>query len=264
MPLVILCLIYSPHTTYAYTPKKLDSGKPSVALVLAGGGAKGAAHVGAIRVIEQAGIPIDYVVGTSMGALIGALYSVGYTPDQMDSILKAQDWKVLLSDREDPINETLDRRLRNEQYTITFPFKAGNPGPQKGGFIEGINIGHLFHQLISPYTNDISFDSLPIPFACVAVDIVSGQPHEFHSGSLRQAMRASMAIPAVFTPVRKDSMVLVDGGIMNNYPSDVARKMGADIIIGVDVQASLLVATSITCCKTLPTPLSCFESNNDA
>lgn len=219
--------------------------RPSVALVLGGGGAKGAAHVGALRVIEQAGIPIDYVVGTSMGALIGGLYSVGYNSDQLDSILQTQDWKVLLSDREDPKTLPLDRRLQNEQYAISIPFRAQNPEINDGGFIQGINIGHLLHQLIAPYNGNIDFNSLPIPFACVAVDVVSGKPHVFHNGSLQEAMRASMSIPAVFTPVRKDSMVLVDGGIMNNYPQDVARAMGADIIIGVDVQADLLDAKKL-------------------
>lgn len=221
------------------------SQRPTVALVLSGGGAKGAAHVGALRVIEQAGIPIDYVVGTSMGALVGGLYSVGYNSDQLDSILQTQDWKVLLSDREDPKTLPLDRRLQNEQYSISIPFRAQNPEINDGGFIQGINIGHLLHQLIAPYNENIDFNSLPIPFACVAVDVVSGKPHVFHSGSLQDAMRASMSIPAVFTPVRKDSMVLVDGGIMNNYPQDVARAMGADIIIGVDVQADLLDAKKL-------------------
>ncbi len=222
------------------TPKR-----PSVAVVLSGGGAKGTAHVGALRVIEQAGIPIDYVVGTSMGALIGGLYSIGYTTDQLDTLLSTQDWKLLLSDREDPAGKPLAERLQSEQYALTVPFRAANPEITNGGLIKGVNLGHLFYRLLYPYNNDLQFDSLPTPFACVAVDIASGTAHEFHDGNLQEAMRASMSIPGLFTPVRRGEQVFVDGGIMNNYPMDVARKMGADIIIGVDVQADLLSAQEL-------------------
>jgi NTE family protein len=219
--------------------------RPSVAVVLSGGGAKGTAHVGALRVIEQAGIPIDYVVGTSMGALIGGLYSLGYTTNQLDSLLSTQDWKLLLSDRENPADKPLAERLMTEQYALTVPFRAASPEITNGGFIKGVNLGHLFYRLLYPYNHDLQFDSLPIPFACVAVDIASGTAHEFHDGNLQEAMRASMSIPGLFTPVRRGEQVFVDGGIMNNYPMDVARKMGADIIIGVDVQADLLDAKQL-------------------
>lgn len=225
-----------------------DSAKvlPKVAVVLSGGGAKGAAHVGALRVIEKAGIPIDYVVGTSMGALVGGLYSIGYTTDQLDSLLSSQDWKLLLSDRQNPQAKSLAERIQAEHYALSIPFQAANPELSNGGVIKGVNLDHLLHQLLYPYNGNIgSFDSLPIPFACVAVDIAHGEAYEFHDGNLQEAMRASMSIPAVFTPVRIGNRVLVDGGIMNNYPTDVAKKMGADIIIGVDVQADLLPAEEL-------------------
>lgn len=214
--------------------------KPKVAVVLSGGGAKGAAHVGALKVIEQAGIKPDLIVGTSMGALIGGLYSVGYTPEQMDSILKSQDWKVLLSDSDDPKNNTLTENLEIKSYALTLPFSSKALSVNEGGLIKGINLGHTFHQLLYPYTYNMkSFDKLPVPFSCVAVDLVTAQPYEFHSGSLQDAMRASMSIPGVFTPVRLDSMVLVDGGLRDNYPTDVAIRMGADIIIGVSVSKDI-------------------------
>lgn len=219
---------------------------PKVAVVLSGGGAKGAAHVGALRVIEKAGIPIDYVVGTSMGALVGGLYAVGYNTDQLDSLLSSQDWKLLLSDRQNPQTKSLADRIQAEHYALSIPFRAANPELSNGGVIKGVNLDHLLHQLLYPYNGDVgSFDSLPIPFACVAVDIAHGEAHEFHSGNLQEAMRASMSIPGVFTPVRSEDHVFVDGGIMNNYPTDVAKKMGADIIIGVDVQADLLPAEEL-------------------
>lgn len=214
--------------------------RPKVAVVLSGGGAKGAAHVGALKVIEQAGIKPDMIVGTSMGALIGGLYAVGYTPEQMDSILRSQDWKVLLSDSEDPKNNTLTENIENKSYALSMPFSSKSVSVNEGGLIKGVNLGHTFHQLIYPYTYNLkSFNTLPVPFSCVAVDLVTAQPYEFHSGSLQDAMRASMSIPGVFTPVRMDGMVLVDGGLRDNYPTDVALRMGADIIIGVTVSKGL-------------------------
>jgi NTE family protein len=253
--LLALCSVIAPSVCVAMGEQRADSlnnsdretakSRPSVAVVLSGGGAKGAAHIGALRVIEEAGIPIDYVVGTSMGALIGGLYSVGYTTAQLDSILSTQDWKLMLSDRENPAEKPLAERMQSEQYALTVPFRASSPEINNGGFIKGVNIGHMLYRLLYPYNHAMQFDSLPIPFACVAVDIAGGSAHEFHNGDLQEAMRASMSIPGLFTPVRRDGKVLVDGGIMNNYPMDVARKMGADIIIGVDVQADLLPASGL-------------------
>lgn len=208
--------------------------RPQVALVLSGGGAKGVAHIGAIKVIEQAGIPIDMVCGTSMGALIGALYSMGYSSQFLDSLVRSQDWTDLLSDRTDPAYLSL--RGREEQNTYTIIRGLGSEQLQRGGIIRGHNLELLFRRLCAAYPDSISFDSLPRRFACVATDIVSYKEVVFHSGNLTKAMRASMAIPGVFTPVRMGNMVLLDGGLRNNYPADVARAMGADVVIGVSVQ----------------------------
>ncbi|MBQ8703060.1 MAG: patatin-like phospholipase family protein [Bacteroidales bacterium] len=213
---------------------KSQKNRPKVAVVLSGGGAKGVAHIGALKVIEEAGIPIDMICGTSMGALVGALYCVGYSTDFLDSLVRSQDWAALLSDRTDPTNLTL--RQREEQNTYAVIRGIGGEQPQRGGLIRGRNLNMLFHRLCSEYLDSISFDSLPIPFACVATDIVTNKEVVFHNGHLIQAMRASMAIPGVFTPVRIGDMVLLDGGLRNNYPADVARAMGADIVIGISVQ----------------------------
>lgn len=208
--------------------------RPRVAVVLSGGGAKGVAHIGALKVIEEAGFPIDIVCGTSMGALVGGLYSLGYSTDFLDSLVRAQDWAALFSDRIDPAYLTL--RQRQEQNTYFLIRNLSNEQPQRGGIIRGRNLDLLFRQLCNGWLDSIGFDSLPRPFACVATDIVSDKEVVFRSGHLTQAMRASMAIPGVFTPVRIDDMVLVDGGLKNNYPADIARQMGADIVIGVSVQ----------------------------
>lgn len=220
--------------------------QPKVAVVLSGGGAKGTAHVGALKVLENADIPIDMVVGTSMGALVGGLYSMGYTTTQLDSLLRVQDWKVVLSDEEVPEKKALSDKMEQKSYAVVLPFRAKNLSFKNAGLIDGVNLGHLFYQLTWPYHGELdSFDDLPTPFSCVAVDLASGKTVDFHSGSIQDAMRASMSIPGVFSPVRKDSMVYIDGGMKDNFPTDVARKMGADIVVGVDVGGDQLTQEEI-------------------
>lgn len=222
----------------------MQLGRPKVAVVLSGGGAKGVAHIEALRAIEEAGIPVDMVFGTSMGSLIGALYCIGYSTDFLDSLVRHQDWTTLLSDRTDP--STLGLSQRREQNTYAFIRGMSKERTQQGGLIRGRNLMRLFRQLCDGYLDSIGFDYLPIPFVCVATDLVTNNEVDFRSGYLVQAMRASMAIPGVFTPVRMGDSVLVDGGLRNNFPTDLARKMGADYIIGVTVQGDPLGADDIT------------------
>ena len=223
--------------------------RPKVAVVLSGGGAKGTAHIGALKVIEKAGIPVDYVVGTSMGALVGALYSIGYTPQQLDSMVNAQNWKFLLSDRPNPKDVLLDDRLKSERYVLSVPFSLTSSNVVDAGIIKGRNLARLFSTLTDGYQDSVKFDKLPIPFAYVSENLVNGSEVVFHQGILATAMRSSMSIPGVFAPVYLDGMVLVDGGMVNNYPVDVALKMGADLVIGVDVQSPLLDASELKSVK---------------
>lgn len=213
--------------------------RKKVGIVLSGGGAKGTAHIGALKVIEEAGIPIDYIAGTSMGAIIGGLYSIGYTPEQLDSMVRKQDWMFLLSDRVKRSTMSLNERDKSERYVLSFPFTKNPKDAISGGIIKGQNLANLFSDLTVGYHDSVDFQKLPVPFACVSQDIVNGDQVVFRDGVLATAMRASMAIPGVFTPVRLDSLVLIDGGMVNNYPADVAKTMGADVIIGVDVQSKL-------------------------
>lgn len=236
---LLLSFTVTPTDAHTYPSRK------KVGLVLSGGGAKGMAHIGAIKVIEEAGIPIDYVVGTSMGSIIGGLYSIGYTPEQLDSMVRVQDWMFLLSDQIQRKDMNLMEREADEKYVISVPFSKKAIKDVTGGLIKGQNIDNLFSELTLGYHDSLSFNKLPIPFACVAENLVKGQEYVFHEGVLSTAMRASMAIPGVFTPVRLDSMVLVDGGVVNNYPVNVAKQMGADIIIGVDVQSELKPANEL-------------------
>lgn len=212
-----------------------------VAVVMSGGGAKGMAHIGALKVLERAGIPIDIVTGTSMGSLVGGLYATGWNASALDSLVRLQDWSLLLSDKDDYRTQNLNQRERENTYFYTKTVHSVN-GKLKlqsdGGVIRGKNLMKLFRRLTAPYTDSISFSELPIPFACVATNIVDNTEYDFHSGVLAEAMRASMSIPGAFTPIRKGDMILVDGGLRNNYPADLARDMGADIIIGVTVQGA--------------------------
>lgn len=204
-------------------------------MVLSGGGAKGAAHVRALKVIEEAGIPIDIIVGTSMGSIVGGLYASGYTSSQLDSLMTRQNWSRLLTDTQGRSQKTLAQNKIQERYMVSAMYDKSPFEVIEGGVLKGNNIGRLFSEMTADRLDSMNYRNLPIPFACVATDIVSGKEIDMYSGILAESMRASMAIPGVFSPIRKNGMVLVDGGLVNNYPADVAKSMGADFIIGVDV-----------------------------
>ena len=219
--------------------------RKKVGLVLSGGGAKGMAHIGAIQILEKAGIPIDYVVGTSMGAIVGGLYAIGYSADTLETLVRDQNWTFLLGDKVKRRDLTFAVKETSERYALSFYYGKDRESRFPAGFIKGQNVYNLFSDLTIGYHDSLDFSKLPIPFACVAANIVDGKEIVLKSGNLVQSMRASMAIPGAFTPVKLDSMVLVDGGIVNNYPADVARAMGAEIIIGVDVQSDLMTAEKL-------------------
>lgn len=212
--------------------------RKKVGLVLGGGGAKGVAHIGVLKVLEEAGIPVDYIAGTSMGAIVGGLYAIGYGPAEIDSMVSRQDWAMLLSDRVKRSSLSFPEKENSERYIVSLPFGREKKDRLIAGVIKGQNLQNLFSNLTIGYHDSVDFNQLAIPFASVAVNVVDGRDYIFRSGSLPIAMRASMAIPAIFTPVRLDSMVLVDGGLNNNYPADVALDMGADVLIGVDLGTS--------------------------
>ena len=221
--------------------------RAKVAVVLSGGGAKGMAHIGVLKVLEKAGIPIDMVAGTSIGSIAGGLYAIGYNAHSLDSLVKSLDWGYVISDRENLENQSLSDRQKQYTYLFTTGKSTGKRDRSAGGFIKGKNLKELFQRLCSGYTDSLDFThDLPIPFACVATDIVTNTEVVFHNGRLPQAMRASMAIPAVFSPVRMGDMVLVDGGMRNNFPVDVARNMGADIVIGITLDGKPKTAEDIT------------------
>lgn len=207
--------------------------RPKLGIVLSGGGARGLAHVGALKVMEEAGIVPDYITGTSMGSIIAGLYSIGYTADEISAIIAKADWGVLLSDKIDLNNVLMEGKHEYGRYIIELPVRNKKIGLPPG-LIEGQQLSEFFSRITWSTAYIESFDDFHIPYRCTASDIVNGEIVEFDGGDLAIAMRSSMAIPSVFTPVILDSNVLVvDGGVMRNFPVQEVREMGADIVIGV-------------------------------
>jgi NTE family protein len=219
--------------------------RPTIGLALEGGGALGLAHIGVLQWFEEHHIPIDYLAGTSMGGLVGGLYASGKTPQQLHELVKAQNWDVILGGAI-PYE---DLSFRRKEDKVAFPnsillgLRKGLALP--GGLNAGQQISLLIDRETLPYSDVKSFDDLPIPFRCVATDLVSGKLAVFKNGSLSTAMRATMAIPGLFSPVRDAEHVYVDGGLVGNMPTDVVRAMGADIVIGVHLETSPAEADKI-------------------
>ena len=255
--------------------------RPTVALVLSGGGAKGAAHVGAIRYLEEMEIPIDMVIGTSVGGLVGGLYALGYDAVTLDSLIRSIDWDIAMSDQIPREFKQYQKVKYKEKYILSIPFfysksdfnnlinsemqysssdrslhlgagddplalvKRNLVGSLPSGFVFGQNVNSIFTSVSVGYSDSTDFFRLPIPFACVATDLVSGRAKVWHRGDINTAMRSTMSIPGLFTPVRAHGMVLVDGGMRNNFPADLAVAMGADIIIGVELSQTVKDYTDI-------------------
>lgn len=221
-----------------------QQGRQKVGLVLSGGGAKGFAHIGVLKVIEEAGIKIDYIGGTSMGAIVGGLYASGYNATQIDSIFKSTDFDELLSDFIPRSSKSFYGKRNDEVYALSLPFhkfKLGIPT----AYSKGLYNYNLLTRLTHNVRHTTNFKNLPIPFLCIATDIETGEEILLDQGYLPQAMAASASFPSLFSPVEIDGRWLVDGGITNNYPIDEIKKWGADIIIGVDVQDDLKDRTKL-------------------
>jgi len=226
-------------------PKPTSRHRPTIGVALEGGGALGLAHIGVLQWFEDHHIPIDYVAGTSMGGLVGGLYASGKSPQQLKELVKAQNWDVILGGSI-PYE---DLSFRRKEDKVAFPnsillgLRRGLALP--GGLNAGQQISLLIDRETLAYSGVKSFDDLPIPFRCVATDLVTGKQAVFKDGSLSTAMRATMAIPGLFSPVRDSEHVYVDGGLVGNMPTDVVRAMGADIVIGVHLETSPAEADKI-------------------
>ena len=209
--------------------------RPRVGVVLSGGGAKGFAHIGALKVIEESGLPIDYIAGTSMGSIIGGLYAIGYSPETMTRLVREQNWNAIMSDAIPQKYISIDDKILDRHYLATFPFR-NKKIQMKSSIYDGSMINLLLARLTSPAYKINNFEELSIPFLCVAADIENAEAYEMTKGNLQRSIRASMSIPFYFPPVEIDGRLLIDGGLRNNFPIPNVREKGVDIIIGIDVQ----------------------------
>jgi NTE family protein len=231
------CVAQTPQDTPA-APSPAHAPRPKIGLALEGGGALGLAHIGVLQWFEEHHIPIDYIAGTSMGGLVGGLYATGMSPEELRNLVQQQNWDVIIGGRTQYQNLSFRRKedLRAYPNSLVVGLKNGLTLP--AGLNAGQEISLLIDRETLPYSRLASFDQLPIPFRCVATDLVSGQEVVFSQGSLARAMRATMSIPGLFAPVRDGDKVYVDGGLLRNLPSDVVRKMGADVVIAVHLETA--------------------------
>jgi len=237
--LVLLAIAGTPAAAQDRPCAVADGGRPSVGLVLSGGGALGAAHVGVLRVLEELRVPVDCVAGTSMGAIVGGLYAMGLSADELDQRVSETDWRDLLDDATS--RRELPFRRKVDDLTYLAPVEVGfNHGRFQlpPGVIVGQKLGLELQRLTAPAAAVASFDRLPIPFRTVATDLETGTPVVLADGDLGRAIRASMAVPGVFSPIVIDGRMLVDGGVVMNLPVELARAMGADVIVAVQVLPS--------------------------
>src|SRR5712692_3407594 len=258
LPLLLPSLLYAQQGSAPTAPPAQTPGNPSAAgaktpprsrprigVALEGGGALGLAHIGVLKWFEEHHIPVDYVAGTSMGGLVGGFYATGMSPNELKSLIEGLDWRKILGDRT-PYEDLSFRRKEDQRAypnSLIFGLRHGISVP--AGLNAGHQIGLLIDRVALPYYGLPAFDELPVPFRCVATDLVSGKPYVFKDGSLAEALRATMSIPGAFSPVHEGQAVFVDGGLMNNLPTDVVRQMGAEIVIAVHLERAPMEANDI-------------------
>lgn len=233
-----------------YSVGQAQQSRPKIGLVLSGGGAKGIAHVRVLQVLDSLGIVPDFIAGTSMGSVVGALYASGYTAHQIDSITRSIHWEPMFSNSVSFDEINIEEKDEFGRYIYELPLQGLKPQFPLG-VVEGQQIEELLAQLFFPVSTITNFNKLPTPFLCVAADIVKGEPVILNKGSLATAVRASMSIPTVFAPVRIDGKLLVDGGVYVNLPVTYCRTMGADFIIAVDVGGGLYKEEELTSAATM-------------
>jgi NTE family protein len=237
---LLACLVSFPLQAQNPSTAQEPDQKPraKIGLVLEGGGALGLAHIGVLQWLYEHHVPVDLVAGTSMGGLVGGIYATGRTPDQIQQLIQNVDWDQALSG-ELPFR---DLSYRRKEDAVEFPTRL-EFGLRKGiqlpaGFNAGQQVSFILDHVALPYSEIKSFNDLPTPFACVATDLTTSKQHVFHDGSLSLALRATMSLPGIFTPVRSGNNLYADGGLLNNLPVDVAQSMGSQLTVAVYLQAS--------------------------
>lgn len=219
--------------------------RPTVGLVLSGGGAKGFAYIGLLRVLNETGLQVDYIGGTSIGSIIGGLYALGYHPDSIEAMIRQQNWDNLLRDVIDRKYVAYEEKEFGEKFIVTLPFREKKIA-LKSSLYYGQEINLLLNRYFSPAYNVTDFRDLPTPFLCIGTDLLTGRDVVLDKGYLPMAIRASMSIPGFFSPVEYMDLYLVDGGVINNYPVMNVKDMGAEFIIGGDVQTGLKPRDQLT------------------
>jgi NTE family protein len=232
-----IAVLFTAFSLYIHAQDTISN--PKIGLVLSGGGAKGFAHVGALKVIEEEGIPVDYITGTSIGSIVGGLYAMGYDAATLEKVIGNQNWEALLSNESRRAFIPAITKEEQSRYLLSLPIKSNKISIPEG-VLNGQKAMDLFTYLTYGYHDLTDFSHLPIPFKCIAADIATGEEIVLDKGFLPRAMRASMSVPAVFAACEIDNRMLVDGGIINNFPVDRCREMGADIIIGIDIGDELM------------------------
>jgi len=224
----------------AEEPEKVPPHRPKVALVLSGGGARGSAHIGVLKVLEEYHIPVDLVVGTSMGSIVGGLYAAGWSAEDLDTKITAIDWGSVFVDKLQREEKSFRRKEQDTRFLIPIKMRFKHWKPYlPPAVIGGQNLELLFQGLSVEATGETDFDLFPIPYRAVATDLATGRAVVIGNGSLATAMRASMSLPGIFPPVELDGKTLSDGGMAANFPIRIARKLGADVIIGIDISSPL-------------------------
>jgi len=219
--------------------------RPKIGVALEGGGALGLAHIGVLQWFEEHRIPVDYIAGTSMGGLVGGFYATGRSPKELQHLVSQQNWDVIIGGLTPYQDLSYRRKEDARDYPTYFQLGLKRGISLPSALNAGHQIGLLIDRETLSYAGVKSFDDLPIPYRCVATDLVSGKEVVFKEGSLSLAMRASMSIPGVFKPVRDGDQVLVDGGLVANLPTEVVRQMGADIVIAVHLDIAPVKADEI-------------------
>lgn len=242
--LALLTLALGAATTagaQAPSPPPEPAARPRVGLVLSGGGARGMAHIGVLRRLEELRVPIDAIAGTSMGAVIGGLYASGLDAREIETVMTSVDWQDAVRDRPPRADLTFRRKAEDQNFLVRFPLGLrGGDFKLPKGLIQGQKLTQLLRQLTLPVADVATFDELPTRFRAVATDLETGEAVILDRGDLTRAMRASLSAPGVFAPVEHDGRLLVDGGLVENLPIDVARAMDVDVVIAVDVGFPLL------------------------
>ena len=239
VPVCLLLLAQAAHAA--------EGERPRVGLVLSGGGARGAAHVGVLKVLDEMRVPIDAIAGTSMGAVVGGLYASGMSAAEIEKLMRSLNWQDAFRDR--PPREELGFRRKQDERNFLVRFALGvkdNGFVLPRGLVQGQKLEQVLRNAALPVAEIQRFDRLPIPFRAVATDLETGEAVVMDSGDLVTAMRASMSAPGVFSPAQREGRLLVDGGLVENLPIDTARAMGVDVLIVVDVSFPLYLRDELT------------------